>query len=165
MFKLIGEPCSAEEVGEIFATVDIDGSGALDFRELVAMLAGREKQKVANTEALEAFRVLAKLQAAAGSNADDERFGTADISAVGGIGLEAVTQALNSLSIQELKHDAVLTEEVATEMLRWMNGPADTLGEVGLVGLHTYTERMLQLATDGDACGDGHVENPVTTTI
>jgi hypothetical protein len=165
MFKLIGEPCSVEEVGEIFATYDVDGSGSLDFRELVGILAAREQDKVANSEAFEAFRVLAKQQAnEADIDTNDEGGGMADISVAGCIGLESITQALNSLAIQELKHDRALMQQVATNnvMLRWMNGPADALGEVGSVGLDMYKEKMLQLAEGGvDAFGDARVENPV----
>jgi hypothetical protein len=161
MFRLIGEPCSTEEISEIFATVDADGSGSLDFREMVGVLAAREQHKVASSEAFEAFRVLAKLQADADSNANDEEGGVEDISVAGYIGLEGITQALDSMAIQELKHDSALTHQVATNMLRWMNGPADTLGEVGVVKLDVYKEKMLQLVEGDVAFTDDHVENPV----
>lgn len=160
MFKLLGEPCSKEEVGEIFALCDADGSGALDFRELVGILAAREQDKVARSEVFEAFRVLAKLQAEVDSHPNDERDG--DISVAGCIGLEGITQALDSLAIQELKHDTALMQQVATNMLRWMSGPADTLGEVGSVGLDMYKKKLLQLAEGDASFGDDYVENPVT---
>jgi len=163
MFRLIGEPVSAEEIGDIFASVDVDGSGSLDFRELVGMLVAREQHKVASNEAFEAFRILAKLQAAAGgNNPGDAGLGMADISVAGCIGVEGVTQALNSLAIDELKHDTALTKKVATDMLRWMNGSAGTFGEVDSVGLDLFRRKMLQLAEGGDASDDdGRVENPV----
>ena len=162
MFRLIHEPVSAEEVGDIFASIYIDGSGSLDFRELVGMLVAREQHKVASTEAFEAFRILAKLQAAAaGEHADGERLSTTDISVAGVIGVEGITQALNSLAIYELKHDTALMKTVATDMLRWMNGHAGMLGEVDSVGLDLYSEKMLQLVEGDDANDYSCVENPV----
>lgn len=130
-------------------SVDEDGSGSIDFRELVGMLSAREQAKMAENEIVEAFRVLAKM----------------DVSAtLQGIGREGVTEALNSLSVEGLEHDAVLTEQVVTNMMGWMNGE-DQPGGGGSdtkTSIEVFRERMLGLVTQVDAASTVElVANPV----
>ena len=105
---------------------DEDGSGSIDFRELVGMLAVREQAKVAEHEIVEAFRVLSKQ----GGGARVVR-----------IGRECITEALESCGLEELEHDPRKTEDVVTSMLRWMNGAESS----DTVKIEVFREKMLSL--------------------
>eukprot|EP01043_Picozoa_sp_COSAG02_P003028 COSAG02_NODE_72_length_41961_cov_13.243658_4_plen_211_part_00 len=164
VFSLIGDPLSEEEATVMIESVDADESGTIDFRELVGMLAAREQAKAADIEVLEAFRVLSELQDGAGGNNihDNEIILGATVC----IGREGVTEALNSLVVDGLENDAALTEQVVTTMLQWMNGSLGAAGEVGLISLDVFKEKMLQLGAGGDdAAGGSRVENPAVGDI
>ena len=154
---MIGDPLSEDETAAMMASVDIDGSGSIDFRELVGMLAAREAAKLAETEIIEAFRVLSELQAHASGAGNDDVIDTAVF-----IGREGVTQALHSLAVEGLEDDAALTEQVVTGMMQWMDeSDASTIDGAGVVSLDMFKRKILQLAEGTDYGAGDIVENPV----
>lgn len=58
VFEMIGDPVTMEQCEALVAEVDQDGSGGIDFRELVGMLSARRYKFRAKQEIQEAFQML-----------------------------------------------------------------------------------------------------------
>ena len=174
VFNLIGEPMTPNQIHEVMTVADTDGSGDVDFRELVRMLSRRKKLCVAEDEILEAFATLVKHSA----SVREEGFETSAV-----ISRQGLLHSLNAMEIPEMTDQDM--DSVVTNMLTFAAANNETAqhqahDDAGL-NFETFRKLMLHLgelldalpAQDGGAIPDewqqatcftqlaSHTQNPV----